>query len=114
MQNSYKILYFTLLSLILSSEPFADYKIGKNYFINKIESEISIDGLMTESVWSEIDSIGEYTQDFPYNNEKPSFKTAERCLIPFNGWYEWKRSGNQKTPYFFHQASKSLYLVVIM
>ena len=40
-------------------------------------------------------------------HEKPSFKTAERCLIPFNGWYEWQRqrSGNQKTPYFFHQAS---------
>ena len=38
-------------------------------------------------------------------HEKPSFKIAERCLIPFNGWYEWQRSGNQKTPYFFHQAS---------
>ena len=37
--------------------------------------------------------------------EKPSFKSAERCLIPFNGWYEWQRSGKQKAPYFFQQTT---------
>jgi len=36
--------------------------------------------------------------------EKPSFKKARRCVVPFSGWYEWQRSGNQKVPYL-HQAS---------
>ena len=34
--------------------------------------------------------------------EKPAFKTAfsqRRCLIPANGFYEWKKQGKQKIPY---------------
>jgi putative SOS response-associated peptidase YedK len=34
--------------------------------------------------------------------EKPAFKTAfakRRCLIPANGFYEWKREGKNKLPY---------------
>lgn len=37
-------------------------------------------------------------------NQKPSFKTAfekRRCLVPANGFYEWKKEGNKKTPYYF-------------
>jgi putative SOS response-associated peptidase YedK len=33
--------------------------------------------------------------------EKPSFKEAVkkiRCLIPANGFYEWRRDGNRKVP----------------
>lgn len=36
-------------------------------------------------------------------HEKPSFKkliSAHRALIPINGFYEWKREGKVKTPYF--------------
>jgi putative SOS response-associated peptidase YedK len=35
-------------------------------------------------------------------SDKASFKTAfskRRCLIPANGFYEWKKTGKQKTPY---------------
>jgi putative SOS response-associated peptidase YedK len=35
-------------------------------------------------------------------SEKASFKTAfakRRCLIPANGFYEWKKDGKEKTPY---------------
>jgi len=91
MQNSCKILYFALLSLVLGSEPFADYKIGKDYFINKIDSDISIDGLMAEDVWSEIDSINDYKQDFPYNNEDPSFKTEVKMFYNDKGIYVYAR-----------------------
>ncbi|PKN19830.1 MAG: hypothetical protein CVU71_05540 [Deltaproteobacteria bacterium HGW-Deltaproteobacteria-6] len=36
--------------------------------------------------------------------EKPSFKNAftrRRCLIPADGFYEWKKEGNKKIPYSF-------------
>jgi putative SOS response-associated peptidase YedK len=34
---------------------------------------------------------------------KPAFKSSlakRRCLIPADGWYEWKRDGKAKQPYF--------------
>ncbi|EAQ81734.1 SOS response-associated peptidase [Blastopirellula marina] len=38
--------------------------------------------------------------------EKPAFRAAfkrRRCLIPADGYYEWRRSGAKKQPYYFHQ-----------
>ena len=41
---------------------------------------------------------------------KPSFKSAfrgRRCLIPADGFYEWKKEGNFKVPYYvFHKSKK--------
>src|SRR3989338_3363865 len=37
--------------------------------------------------------------------EKPSFKKAfaeRRCIIPASGFYEWKKTGEKKQPYFIH------------
>tara|TARA_A200000159_G_C7204211_1_gene289244 strand:- start:12 stop:596 length:585 start_codon:yes stop_codon:yes gene_type:complete len=34
--------------------------------------------------------------------EKPSFTNSNRCLIPADGWYEWKLEDEVKTPYFHH------------
>jgi putative SOS response-associated peptidase YedK len=37
--------------------------------------------------------------------EKPSFREAfkqRRCIIPADGFYEWRREGGKKQPYFFH------------
>ena len=37
--------------------------------------------------------------------EKPSFRRAfrsKRCLIPADGFYEWKRENGGKQPYYFH------------
>ena len=34
--------------------------------------------------------------------EKPSFTNSNRCLIPADGWYEWKQEDEVKVPYFHH------------
>ncbi|TAK82772.1 MAG: SOS response-associated peptidase [Betaproteobacteria bacterium] len=44
--------------------------------------------------------------------EKPSFRDAyhrRRCLIPANGFYEWKRQGELKQPYYVHPADGALF-----
>ncbi len=38
--------------------------------------------------------------------DKPSFKDAKRCIIPFSGWYEWKKENNLKTPYYFYTEAQ--------
>src|SRR5258708_9405492 len=38
--------------------------------------------------------------------EKPAFKNAirrRRCLIPADGYYEWRAEGARKRPYFIHR-----------
>jgi putative SOS response-associated peptidase YedK len=40
--------------------------------------------------------------------EKPSFKNAffnRRCLIPADGFFEWKKEGSKKIPYYFFLKS---------
>ena len=37
---------------------------------------------------------------------KPSFRSSikrRRCLVPFNGWYEWKSVNGRKQPYFIRK-----------
>jgi putative SOS response-associated peptidase YedK len=41
--------------------------------------------------------------------EKPSFKKAfkfQRCIIPASGFYEWKKQGDKKQPFFIHRADE--------
>lgn len=42
---------------------------------------------------------------------KPSFRASvkrSRCLIPFNGWYEWRSENGVKQPYFIADQNQSL------
>ena len=39
--------------------------------------------------------------------KKPSFRNSSRCLIPADGWYEWKTEKETKIPYFHYIDSKS-------
>src|SRR3712207_7774939 len=41
--------------------------------------------------------------------EKPSFRRAfreRRCLIPSDGFYEWKRTNGSKQPYYIHMKDE--------
>jgi len=43
-------------------------------------------------------------------NDKPAFRNAmkyRRCLIPADGFYEWKREGTSKRPYLIRMKSKA-------
>jgi len=42
--------------------------------------------------------------------EKPAFKTAlarRRCLLPADGWYEWRRDGKTKQPFYMTSTDGS-------
>jgi putative SOS response-associated peptidase YedK len=44
--------------------------------------------------------------------EKPAFRGAferRRCLIPANGFYEWRRTRTGKQPYYIHLADGGLF-----
>lgn len=46
--------------------------------------------------------------------EKPSFRAAfqrRRCLIPADGFYEWKKSKGANMPYYFSMADDSVFLM---
>jgi putative SOS response-associated peptidase YedK len=44
-------------------------------------------------------------------HEKPLFRdlfSSHRCLIPASGYYEWKREGRKKRPWFFSSPTDSI------
>jgi len=55
--------------------------------------------------WAKDTSVGMINARAESVAVKPSFKKAfleARCLIPADGWYEWKHDGKGKQPYYFH------------
>jgi putative SOS response-associated peptidase YedK len=41
--------------------------------------------------------------------QKPSFRdlvTRQRCVIPADGFYEWRREGERKVPVWIHLKTK--------
>lgn len=46
--------------------------------------------------------------------EKPMFRNLikrRRCLVPANGFYEWRRTGGPKQPYLIHLANEPIMLM---
>lgn len=47
----------------------------------------------------------------------PTFRAAyarSRCLVPANGFYEWKREGPARLPYFIRPASGELFAIAAL
>lgn len=45
-------------------------------------------------------------------SEKPSFRNSykrRRCLIPADGFYEWKKEGKTKQPFYFQMKDESVF-----
>ena len=42
-------------------------------------------------------------------HEKPSFKNTERCIFIADGYFEWMRTNNSKTPYFHYFERDLMY-----
>ena len=45
--------------------------------------------------------------------EKPAFRSAKRCVLLADGWYEWQRRDGQKTPWYHHRNGELLYFAGI-
>jgi putative SOS response-associated peptidase YedK len=44
--------------------------------------------------------------------DKPSFRSAfkaRRCIIPASGFFEWKREGKQKQPFYIHSRDDGIF-----
>lgn len=44
--------------------------------------------------------------------EKPTFREAfrnKRCIIPASGFYEWRKEGAQKQPFYIHPVGEELF-----
>ena len=45
-------------------------------------------------------------------SEKPMYRgpiRRQRCLVPADGFYEWRAAGKHKQPYFIHRADDALF-----
>jgi len=41
--------------------------------------------------------------------KSPAYRAAykaRRCLVPATGWYEWRKAGDHKQPYYIHQGGQ--------
>ncbi len=104
---------FNVQEVSLSFSPSRDVRPGQH-----IPAVLHVDGrnIMASYVWGLIPfwakdpSLGAKLINARAETvaQKPSFKNAfakRRCLIPADGFYEWKKEGNKKIPYSFYMKS---------
>ena len=103
-------------NLVRSDEFIHNYNINPSNNIPVVRLEE--DGYVLANMhWGLIPHWAKDTKIKPINakaetiDQKPFFRSAfkkYRCLIPANGFYEWKRANNHKQPYYFRLKDSEL------
>lgn len=96
----------------------ARYNIAPTQPILAVRLDEAGDRELAALEWGLVPSWAKQRQDKPLINArfetaavKPSFKGSykrRRCLVPANGWYEWKTQGGEKQPWLIDHAGGSL------
>ena len=98
---------FTLRNVETLKSKYGDIDFEPSYNLSPGNPVLMLTDQLKSINWS----FTPYWADKPFNlinaraetlSSKPSFENANRCLIPADGWYEWKTDGEEKTPYFHH------------
>ncbi|MDB3994968.1 SOS response-associated peptidase [Gammaproteobacteria bacterium] len=98
---------FTLRNLDDLKSRYGDTDFNSSYNIGPGQKLLALTDKLQSIDWG----FSPYWADKPFNlvnarietlTEKPSFSNSNRCLIPTDGWYEWRKSGENKIPYFHH------------
>ena len=78
--------YFYFFSILLISTILFAQNENKILKLNKIDSEISIDGFI-DPIWAQADSISDFIQFSPYYNTEPTHKTIAKILTTQDALY---------------------------
>ncbi len=63
--------------------------------------------------WSKDGKEGWINSRIETAHEKPAFRSSfrsRRCAIPANGFFEWKKEGDGKNPYWFYREKQPVFL----
>ncbi|MGH8121053.1 MAG: SOS response-associated peptidase, partial [Gammaproteobacteria bacterium] len=102
--------------LVRSGEYRKSYNVTPSSHIPAVRLEQE-DRVLASLYWGLIPHWAKDTKLKPINAKaesvasKPFFRSAfkkNRCLVPANGFYEWKRTGKQKQPYYFRLKDTEL------
>ena len=64
--------------------------------------------------WSKASTMEPINARFETIDTKPMFREAyrqRRCLIPANGWYEWKTTPRGKVPFYHYERNQNVLLM---
>ena len=98
---------FTLRNVDTLKSKYGEIDFEPSYNLAPGNSILMLTDQLKPITWS----FTPYWADKPFNlinarsetlNSKPSFENSNRCLIPADGWYEWKSEEDEKIPYFHH------------
>tara|TARA_Y100000389_G_C17341614_1_gene453639 strand:+ start:438 stop:1031 length:594 start_codon:yes stop_codon:yes gene_type:complete len=98
---------FTLRNLDDLKTRYGDIDFHSSYNISPGQKLLALTDKLQNIEWG----FSPYWADKPFNlvnarietlREKPSFSNSNRCLVPSDGWYEWKEKDGKKVPYFHH------------
>ena len=92
---------FTLRNLDDLKARFGDIDFNSSYNIGPGQKLLALTDKLQSIEWG----FSPYWADKPFNlvnarietlREKPSFSNSNRCLVPSDGWYEWKEKDGKR------------------